>query len=178
MNPMSQAILAGGCFWCTEAAFEQLKGVGAVESGYIGGEATTANYEAVCTGRTGHAEAIRITYDPALLSYDRLLDVFFDAHDPTTLNRQGADVGTQYRSAVFTSDPAEIAAAKAKIAELNASGKFPSPIVTTIEPLTEFYPAEDYHQGFAGENPNHPYIRGVSMPKVCKIRDHYGDLIR
>lgn len=174
---MSEAILAGGCFWCTEAAFEQLKGVASVESGYIGGDAATANYEAVCTGRTGHAEAIRISYDPALISYSRLLDVFFDAHDPTTLNRQGADVGTQYRSAIFTSDPAEIEAAQAKIADLTEGRKFATPIVTTIEPAGAFYPAEDYHQGFAGENPNHPYIRGVSSPKVCKVRERHGDLI-
>jgi methionine-S-sulfoxide reductase len=175
---MSQAILAGGCFWCTEAAFEQLKGVKSVESGYIGGDASTANYEAVCTGRTGHAEAIRITYDPAQISYDRLLDVFFDAHDPTTLNRQGADVGTQYRSAIFTSDPAEIEAARAKIAELTEGRKFATPIVTTIEPATPFYLAEDYHQDFAAQNPNHPYIRGVSYPKVCKVRKQHGDLIQ
>jgi methionine-S-sulfoxide reductase len=174
---MSEAILAGGCFWCTEAAFEQLKGVQSVESGYIGGDAATANYEAVCTGRTGHAEAIRITYDPAKISYDRLLDVFFDAHDPTTLNRQGADIGTQYRSAIFTSESSELEAARAKIAELNESRKFPAPIVTTIEPATAFYPAENYHQDFASQNPNHPYIRGVSYPKVCKVRERHGDLI-
>ncbi|QDT54699.1 Peptide methionine sulfoxide reductase MsrA [Caulifigura coniformis] len=175
---MSQAILAGGCFWCTEAAFEQLKGVESVESGYIGGDAAAANYEAVCSGRTGHAEAIRITYDPAVLGYDRLLEVFFDAHDPTTLNRQGADVGTQYRSAIFTSDPAEIEMAKAKIADLTEGRKFASPIVTTIEPATEFYAAEAYHQDFASQNPSHPYIRGVSFPKVCKVREKHGDLIR
>lgn len=174
---MSEAILAGGCFWCTEAAFEQLKGVQSVESGYIGGDASTANYEAVCTGRTGHAEAIRITYDPAKISYDRLLDVFFDAHDPTTLNRQGADVGTQYRSAIFTSEPAEIEAARAKIADLTAGRKFAVPIVTTIEPAAPFYPAEDYHQDFASHNPNHPYIRGVSYPKVCKVRERHSDII-
>ncbi len=175
---MSHAILAGGCFWCTEAAFQQLKGVQSVESGYIGGNASSANYEAVCTGRTGHAEAIRITYDPAQLSYERLLDVFFDAHDPTTLNRQGADVGTQYRSAIFTSDSSEIEIAKAKIADLTEGRKFAVPIVTAIEPLTEFYSAEDYHQGFASQNPDHPYIRGVSMPKVCKVRDKHSDLIQ
>jgi methionine-S-sulfoxide reductase len=173
----NSCILAGGCFWCTEAAFEQLKGVKSVESGYIGGDAGTANYEAVCTGRTGHAEAIRITYDPTQISYDRLLDVFFDAHDPTTLNRQGADVGTQYRSAIFTSDAAEIEAARAKIADLTEGRKFATPIVTTLEPATPFYPAEDYHQDFASQNPNHPYIRGVSYPKVCKVRKQHSDLI-
>jgi methionine-S-sulfoxide reductase len=172
------AIFAGGCFWCTEAAFEQLKGVESVESGYIGGEARTANYEAVCTGRTGHAEAIRISYDPAVISYEQLLDVFFDAHDPTTVNRQGADVGTQYRSAIFSSDPGEVETARGKIAELHGSGRYRSPIVTTIEPLTEFYPAESYHQDFARQNPSHPYIQGVSTPKVCKVRDRHPELLR
>ncbi len=172
-----QAILAGGCFWCTEAAFQQLKGVESVESGYIGGDRGMANYEAVCTGRTGHAEAIRIDYDPEQISFSQLLDVFFDAHDPTTLNRQGADVGTQYRSAIFTSDPAEIELATARIAELTEQRRFASPIVTTIEPRSEFYPAEAYHQDFADHNPQHPYIRGVSYPKVCKVRERHPNLL-
>src|SRR5204862_1086982 len=137
-----------------EAAFEQLAGVSDVTSGYAGGSKETANYEAVCRGNTGHAEVIRITYDPAKISYAQLLDVFFDAHDPTTLNQQGADRGTQYRSAIFTSDTAEIEAARAKIADLTEGRKFATPIVTTIEPATPFYPAEDYHQDFASQNPN------------------------
>ncbi len=174
----ASAIFAGGCFWCTEAAFEQLEGVSDVESGYCGGAAETANYKAVCGGDTGHAEAIRITFDPARLSFDRLLDVFFDAHDPTTLNRQGADVGTQYRSAIFFASDAERSAAEAKIRQLNEKGKFPHPIVTSLEPLVTFYPAEQYHRDYARHNPDKPYIASVSMPKACKIREKHADLIR
>jgi methionine-S-sulfoxide reductase len=172
------AVLAGGCFWCTEAAFEQLAGVLDVTSGYAGGSAETANYKAVCGGDTGHAEAIRVTYDPATISYDQLLDVFFDAHDPTQLNRQGNDVGTQYRSAIFYADDDERRAAEAKIVQLNESKHFVRPIVTTLEPLREFFPAEDYHQDYARNNPGQPYIQAVSMPKVCKVREKHAGLIR
>jgi methionine-S-sulfoxide reductase len=172
------AVFAGGCFWCTEAAFEQLVGVSSVESGYAGGRPETANYEAVCTGRTGHAEAIRIEYDPERISYDQLLDVFFDAHDPTQLNRQGNDVGTQYRSAIFFANDAEKQAAGARIERLIAAGKFSRPIVTTLESLEAFYPAEAYHQDFARNNPLHPYVQAASMPKVCKVRDKHAGLIR
>jgi methionine-S-sulfoxide reductase len=172
------AVLAGGCFWCTEAAFEQLVGVVDVTSGYVGGSRETANYRAVCGGDTGHAEAIRITYDPTVIRYDTLLDVFFDAHDPTQLNRQGNDIGTQYRSAIFYADEEERRAAKAKIEALNKKGKYPRPIVTTLEPLGEFYPAEDYHQDYARLNPGQPYIQAVSTPKACKIREKHAGLIR
>ena len=172
------AVLAGGCFWCTEAAFEQLDGVVDVESGYIGGKQETANYRAVCNGDTGHAEAIRLTYDPAKISYDTLLAVFFDAHDPTQLNRQGNDIGTQYRSAIFFADDAEKQAAEAMIASLNSKGAFSRPIATKLEPLSEFYPAEDYHQDYARNNPGQPYIASVSMPKVCKVREKHPGLIR
>jgi len=171
------ATLAGGCFWCTEAAFEQLAGVLDVTSGYAGGSAETANYKAVCGGDTGHAEAIRITYDPAQISYDQLLDVFFDAHDPTQLNRQGNDTGTQYRSAIFYASDEERRAAETKIAQLNASKHFPRPIATTLEPLREFFPAEDYHQDYARNNPGQPYIQSVSIPKVCKVRAKYPQLL-
>jgi methionine-S-sulfoxide reductase len=171
-------VFAGGCFWCTEATFEQLEGVLNVESGYAGGSADTANYRAVCGGDTGHAEAIRITYDPAEISYEQLLAVFFDAHDPTQLNRQGNDVGTQYRSAIFYASDAEKQAADGKIRELNAAQAFPRPIVTTLEPLTAFYPAEDYHQDYARLNPDQPYIQAVSIPKVCKVREKHPGLIR
>ena len=174
----STAILAGGCFWCTEAAFEQLDGVSDVTSGYIGGSADTANYRRVCDGDTGHAEAIRITYDPATITYEQLLDVFFDAHDPTQLNRQGNDIGTQYRSAIFFANDDERKIAEAKIRALNESKHFPRPIVTTLEPLTAFYPAEDYHQDYASQNPGQPYIQAVSMPKVCKIKNKHASLIR
>jgi len=173
-----QIVLAGGCFWCTEAAFEQLDGVLDVTSGYIGGSKETANYRAVCGGDTGHAEAIRITYDPAKISYDTLLDVFFDAHDPTQLNRQGNDIGTQYRSAIFYANEEEKHAAEAKIKSLNEKRHFPRPIVTTLEPLGEFYPAEDYHQDYARLNPDQPYIQAVSIPKVCKVREKHAGLIR
>ena len=174
----SHAVLAGGCFWCTEAAFEQLEGVLDVTSGYAGGTKETADYKSVCTGATGHAEAIRITYDPAKIRYDQLLDIFFDAHDPTQLNRQGNDVGTQYRSAIFYASDAEKQAAEAKIGELTEKGKFVRPIVTTLEPLTAFYPAEDYHQDYAQRNPDQPYIQAVSTPKACKVREKYQELVR
>lgn len=178
MQSTSTIVFAGGCFWCTEAAFEQLEGVLDVQSGYAGGPKETANYRAVCSGTTGHAEAIRITYDPAKISLEQLLEVFFDAHDPTQLNRQGNDVGTQYRSAIFYASDAERQAAEEKIRRLNSSGKFQRPIVTTLEPLVEFFPAEDYHQDYARLNPEQPYIQAVSMPKVCKVREKHSGLIR
>ena len=176
--PNETAVLAGGCFWCTEAAFEQLGGVSDVESGYAGGSKETANYEAVCRGNTGHAEAIRITYDPAIISYSQLLDVFFDAHDPTQLNRQGADIGTQYRSAIFVAHDEERKIAEKKIGEKNAAGYFPRPIVTAIEPLGTFYPAEQYHQDYARHNPEQPYIQSAAIPKACKVREKHAGLIR
>jgi methionine-S-sulfoxide reductase len=174
----STAVLAGGCFWCTEAAFEQLEGVLDVTSGYAGGTKETADYQTVCSGTTGHAEVIRVTYDPAKISYDQLLDVYFDAHDPTQLNRQGNDIGTQYRSAIFYASDAERQAAEAKMRELTEKGKFARPIVTTLEPLNEFYPAEDYHQDYARLNPEQPYIQAVSVPKVCKVREKHAGLLR
>lgn len=176
--PSQTAIFAGGCFWCTEAAFEQLAGVLDVTSGYAGGSRETANYKAVCGGDTGHAEVIRITYDPTKITYDQLLDVFFDAHDPTQLNRQGNDIGAQYRSAIFYASDAEKHAAEAKIRALNESKHFPRPIVTKLEPLREFFPAEDYHQDYARTNPGQPYIQAVSLPKVCKVREKHASLLR
>lgn len=178
LSATATAVLAGGCFWCTEATFEQLDGVSDVESGYAGGSAETANYQAVCGGKTGHAEAIRITYDPAKLSFSRLLDVFFDAHDPTQLNRQGNDIGTQYRSAIFYANDEERRVAEEKIRELNAAKAFPRPIVTTLEPLGEFYPAEEYHQGYAQAHPDQPYIAYHAIPKVCHVREKHPQLIR
>jgi peptide methionine sulfoxide reductase msrA/msrB len=172
------AVFAGGCFWCTEAAFEQLKGVGDVESGYAGGSKETATYEQVCGGDTGHAEAIRITYDPKQVSYDRLLDGFFNAHDPTTLNRQGHDVGTQYRSAIFFSNENEERTARAKIKHLTEKKAFPDPIVTTLEPLKAFYPAETYHQDYAHKHPQQPYIESHALPLVRKVREKLPDLVK
>jgi methionine-S-sulfoxide reductase len=174
---VATAVFAGGCFWCTEAAFEQLAGVRDVTSGYAGGAAETANYQAVCGGDTGHAEAIRISYDPTTISYDQLLDVFFEAHDPTQLNRQGNDIGTQYRSAIFFASDDQRRCAEEKIRQLNDSRHFPRPIVTTLEPLGEFYPAEGYHQDYARNHPGQPYIVSVSIPKVCKVQAKYPQLI-
>lgn len=167
------AVFAGGCFWCTEAVFEQLDGVTNVESGYAGGDKDTANYYTVSSGESGHAEAIRIEYDPEKLSYDKLLEIFFDTHDPTQLNRQGNDVGQQYRSAVFYADASQKAAAEKKLKELADAKKFRRKIVTTLEPLAEFYPAEQYHQDYAMLHPDQPYIRAHAYPKVCKVREKY-----
>lgn len=166
-----QAVLAGGCFWCTEAVYLELPGVVRVESGYAGGDASTAHYETVCQGNTGHAEAIRITYDPSIISYGQLLKVFFFvAHDPTTLNRQGNDEGTQYRSAIFYKDQDQHRIAVAYIHQLDRSGLFQSPIVTTLEPLTGFFLAEKYHQNFARRHPTHPYIQISAAPKIRKLK--------
>lgn len=173
------AVLAGGCFWCTEAVYRQIDGVLAVVSGYAGGSAETADYETVCTGRTGHAEAIRVTYDPAKLSYGALLKVFFaTAHDPTQLNRQGNDIGSQYRSAIFFANEEERAVAEAYIAQLDAARVFPARIVTALEPLKEFFVAETYHQDYAARNPHQPYIAAVSAPKVAKTRKVFADRLK
>jgi peptide-methionine (S)-S-oxide reductase len=165
------ATLAGGCFWCLEAVFEQLQGVTQVESGYTGGTVADPSYKQVCTGTTGHAEAVRVTYDPGVISYRELLEVFFDIHDPTTLNRQGADVGTQYRSAIYVHDAAQQAAAEAMIAELAA--KWADPIVTEVTPAGPFYVAEDYHQEYFRNNGRQPYCRAVIAPKVKKFQKLY-----
>jgi methionine-S-sulfoxide reductase len=172
------AVLAGGCFWCTEAAFEPLEGVVDVESGYAGGAAETANYRRVCDGDTGHAEVIRVTYDPQKITYDRLLDVFFDAHDPTQLNRQGNDTGTQYRSAIFFASAEEKKIAETKINQLTQAKVFSRPIVTTLEPLAAYYPAEQYHQDYARQHPDEPYIQHHALAKACKIREKHADLVR
>jgi len=172
------ATFAAGCFWCTEAVFDRLKGVSKVESGYTGGRVPNPTYKQVCTGATGHAEGIRIVYDPEVITFDQLLDVFFHTHDPTTLNRQGADAGTQYRSAIFFHDEKQKAAAKAVIEKLNASGEFDDPIVTTLESLKTWYPAEDYHQQYFELNGRQPYCRAVVGPKVAKFRKRYKALLR
>ena len=164
------ATLAGGCFWCLDAAFRLLKGVTKVESGYAGGTRPNPTYEQVCTGTTGHAEVAQITFDPSAISYRDLLDVFFTIHDPTQLNRQGADVGTQYRSAIFPHSDEQRAEAERTIAELEATGAWDAPIVTTIEPLTKFYPAETYHQDYFARNPRQPYCQAVIAPKIAKLR--------
>lgn len=173
-----QAILAGGCFWCTEAVLKDVRGVTGVESGYIGGHTPNPDYRSVCSGTTGHAEAVRVTFDPAQVSFRDLLTLFFATHDPTTLNRQGADVGTQYRSAVFPLNSEQERVTREVMADLTAQGIFDRPIVTTIEPATEFYVAEDYHQDYYANNPRQPYCVAVIAPKVSKLRKEYGDRLR
>jgi peptide-methionine (S)-S-oxide reductase len=173
------AVLAGGCFWCTEAVYRELDGVKSVVSGYAGGTAETANYEAVCGGRTNHAEAIEIRYDPAKVSFGQLLKIFFSvAHDPTQLNRQGNDVGRQYRSAIFYADDEQKRVAQAYIDQLDAAKAFGRPIATTLEPLERFYPGEDYHQDYAARNPHQPYIAMTAAPKVRKLRSAYGERLK
>ena len=167
------ATLAGGCFWCLEAVFEQLKGVKKVESGYSGGQVPNPSYEAVCTGTTGHAEVTQVTFDPDVISFRDLLGVFFSIHDPTTPDRQGGDVGTQYRSAIFYHDDEQRRDAEDLVRELEAEHVFDDSIVTRIEPLEVFYPAEEYHREYYRRNPNQPYCRAVIAPKVAKLRSKY-----
>jgi len=173
------AVFAGGCFWCVEAVFKELVGVESVRSGYAGGTSETANYKAVCSGRTDHAEVIEIIYDPARVSYGQLLKIHFSiAHDPTQLNRQGNDAGRQYRSAIFYANEEQRRIAEAYIRQLNEAGVFSGPIVTTLEPLKEFFVAEDYHQNYAALNPGQPYIQYVSQPKVEKLRTYFRDRLK
>lgn len=177
-NSTEIATLAGGCFWCLEAVFEQLQGVLKVESGYAGGLVENPTYHQVCTGTTGHAEVVQVTFDPSLVSYQEVLDVFFGIHDPTTLNRQGADVGTQYRSAIFYHSPAQKAVAEKRIDELNAAKIWDKPIVTQVVPLSVFHRAEDYHQGYFRGNPGQPYCAAVVSPKVAKFRKHFATKLK
>ena len=172
------ATLAGGCFWCLEAVFEELRGVVSVVSGYAGGHVANPGYEAVCTGRTGHAEVVQVVFDPEQVSYRELLEVFFTIHDPTTLNRQGADTGTQYRSAIFTHTAAQEQTAREVIRDLEEEGVWDDPIVTQVEPLTQFYPAEDYHASYYRRNPRQPYCQVVIAPKVAKFRQKYLSRLR
>jgi len=177
---MSQevATLGGGCFWCTEAVFSGLKGIVKVESGYSGGTVANPSYEQVCTGRTGHAEVAQITFDPAVISYKEILEVFFTVHDPTTLNRQGGDVGTQYRSVIFYHNNEQRTVAEQVIKEIAAAGIWDAPIVTHVEPLRAFYKAEDYHQQYFENNPRQPYCQIVIAPKVRKFREHYRERLK
>jgi peptide-methionine (S)-S-oxide reductase len=167
------ATLAGGCFWCLDAAFKDVRGVERIVSGYAGGDVPNPSYEQVCTGRTGHAEVVQLTFDPSVVSYRELLELFFTIHDPTTLNRQGNDVGTQYRSAIFYHSPEQKQVAEEVIAELNGQGLWRSPIVTEVAPLQAFYPAEEYHQDYFAQNPYQPYCQIVIAPKVAKVRQKY-----
>jgi peptide-methionine (S)-S-oxide reductase len=167
------ATLAGGCFWCLEAVFDDMKGVESVESGYMGGKTANPTYEEVCSGQTGHAEVTQLTFDPSAVSFKEILEVFFVIHDPTTLNRQGNDVGTQYRSAVFYHSPEQKSAAEQVIANLNSARIYDDPVVTEIAAASKFYVAEDYHQEYYRRNPGQPYCAYVVRPKVAKFRKHF-----
>ncbi len=172
------ATLAGGCFWCLEAVFEQVRGVERVESGYTGGSLSNPTYQQVCTGSTGHAEVVQVTFDPQTISYREILEIFFGIHDPTTLNRQGADVGTQYRSAIFYHNPEQKENAEKLIAELNAAAIWDRPIVTQIVPLETFHRAEDYHHGYFRRHPEQGYCQAVISPKVAKFRKRFQERLR
>ena len=175
---MARATFGSGCFWCTEAVFQQLKGVQTVLSGYSGGAVKNPTYHQVCSGSTGHAEAIQVTYDPALVSYEQLLEVFWKTHDPTTLNRQGNDAGTQYRSVIFYHSGAQKKLAELYKQKLDASGVFSAPIVTEIAPYTEFYRAENYHQNYYAENSGQSYCRVMIKPKLDKLKKVFGDKLK
>lgn len=170
---MELATLAGGCFWCLEAVFQQLRGVTKVVSGYAGGQMPNPNYAAVCSGSTGHAEVLQITFDPSAITFRDVLDVFFTIHDPTTLNQQGGDVGTQYRSAIFFHSAEQRRIAEEVVRELDAAKVWDDPIVTEIVPFTVFYAAENYHQEYYRRNANQPYCRAVIAPKLAKLRSKY-----
>ncbi|OWY25123.1 peptide-methionine (S)-S-oxide reductase [Sphingobacteriales bacterium UPWRP_1] len=177
-DSLEVATLGGGCFWCLEAVYQSLEGVVKVESGYSGGNVKNPSYKEVCTGRTGHAEVVQVTFNPAVITYQDIIDIFWHIHDPTTLNRQGNDVGTQYRSAVFYHNAAQQAIAQQSKDEAQISGTWLSPIVTEIVPFTVFYKAEDYHQNYFNDNPNQPYCVYVVNPKVQKFRKQYKDRLK
>lgn len=178
LSTQSTAVFASGCFWCVEAVFESVEGVSEAISGYAGGDTSTANYSAVSAGRTQHAEAVEVYYDPSVISYETLLIVFFGSQDPTTLNRQGPDAGVQYRSAIFYKNEEERAAAEKYIAQLTADKVFDGAITTTLEPLTKFYPAEDYHQNYEARNPNQPYVKAVSIPRLNRFKKKHPELLK
>ena len=175
---MEVTTLGGGCFWCIEAAFDEINGVVKVESGYSGGTTQSPTYNQVCTGTTGHAEVVQVTFDPNIISFKEILEIFFTTHDPTTLNRQGADVGTQYRSAIFYHNEKQKEVAEQVIAELEAAKVWGSPIVTQVEPFRKFYPAEEYHKGYFARNPHAGYCRVVIAPKIAKLRKKYWEKLK
>ena len=177
-NGLQQATLGGGCFWCLEAVYVELRGVTKVVSGYTGGSVPNPSYQRVCSGNTGHAEVVQVTFDPAVVTYRELLEIFFTIHDPTTLNRQGADVGTQYRSAIFYHDEEQKRVAEEVIKEITAAKIWPKPIVTQVVPLDVFYAAENYHQDYFANNPMQPYCQVVVAPKVAKFRKQYYEKLR
>lgn len=172
------ATLGGGCFWCLEAVYDEMEGVDSVESGYMGGQSPKPTYEQVCSGKTGHVEVVQVTFDPSVTTYREILDVFFAIHDPTTLNRQGNDAGTQYRSVIYTHSPEQKKTAEDVIAELTGDKVFSGPIVTTVEPVQEFYIAEDYHQEYFRNHPNQSYCSYVVSPKVSKFRTKFAAKVR
>ncbi|MDG1097004.1 MAG: peptide-methionine (S)-S-oxide reductase MsrA [Methylophilaceae bacterium] len=178
MSNQQIAIFAGGCFWCTEPVFSQLKGVIKVQSGYIGGHTEDPTYKTICNGDTGHAEGIRITFDADLISFETFLEVFLVSHNPTTLNRQGNDIGTQYRSAVFCQNDAQMETTVNMINAFNQAGIYDAPIVTEVNGASTFYPAEDYHQYYFAKNPSNPYCMAVAAPKAAKIRAKYAQLMK
>lgn len=178
MSPSETIVLAGGCFWCTEAVFVRVKGVLDVESGYSNGHVPQPSYEAVCSGQTGHAEVVKLTFDPAVIGLRQLLHIFFAIHDPTTPNRQGHDVGTQYRSGIYCTTPEQERVARHVIAELQAEDVFDAPIVTEVQPLHHYWPAEDYHQDFFARNPTQGYCLAVAAPKVAKLRQVFAQWVR
>jgi len=172
-------VLAGGCFWCIEAVYAEVDGILGLVNGYAGGTRATADYETVCSGRTDHAEAVEVRFDPQRISFGQVLKLFFSvAHDPTTLNRQGADVGRQYRSAIFYTTPEQQRVASAYIDQIDRAGIFTGPIVTELQPLDEFFVGEEYHQGYAASHPNQPYIAAVAMPKVMKLRKYFSNTLK
>jgi len=177
-NGMEVATLGGGCFWCLEAIFDELEGVERVVSGYSGGKTSNPSYKEVCGGRTGHAEAVQVVFDPKVISYREILALFFSMHDPTTLNRQGADVGTQYRSVIFYHYDKQKDVAEQFIKELNAAKIWKAPIVTEVTPFSAFYPAEDYHKSYFKQNRAQPYCQVVIAPKLAKFREHYSDKLK
>ena len=178
MSPSETIVLAGGCFWCTEAVFVRVKGVLDVESGYSNGHVPQPSYEAVCSGQTGHAEVVKLTFDPTVIGLRQLLHIFFAIHDPTTPNRQGHDVGTQYRSGIYCTTPEQERVARHVIAELQAEDVFDAPIVTEVQPLHNYWPAEDYHQDFFARNPTQGYCLAVAAPKVAKLRRVFAQWVR
>ncbi len=178
IKSLDTAVLAGGCFWCIEAIFSQLKGIEKVESGYCGGSVKNPSYKEVCTGKTGHAESVRITFNPAVISYKQILRIFFTLHDPTSLNRQGNDVGSQYRSEIFYVNENQKEAAEQVIKEVTEEKLWDNPIVTVLEPLREFYIAEEYHQDYYKKNPLNPYCFMVIKPKIAKLRKEYLDFLK
>jgi peptide-methionine (S)-S-oxide reductase len=177
-RPVEEATLGGGCFWCLEAVYDRVAGVEAVESGYAGGAIEQPSYQQVCSGRTGHAEVVRLRFDPAVISFREILEIFFAIHDPTTPDRQGADVGTQYRSVIFYHTPEQRAEAERFIAELEGEGVWPDPIVTEVSELPPYYPAEPYHQRYYERNPGQGYCQVVVAPKVAKLRARFAHRLR